>query len=261
MRTFKPLKGYNVLVTRGKEQSESLNRIIAANGGNSYAVPLIDFVLPKDPSAVKKYIVHLDEFDWLVFTSQNGVKFFFELAEQTPHIGNMPKIAVIGVKTKQALAEWGYQADFMPDEFVAEAFTKQFNQHLQQSDKVLVAKGNLARSVISESINRSGADCKEVIVYETILPEASEPKLAELLRNRKIDIVTFSSSSTVNHFVEVVKKHDLQTEARDLIVVCIGPVAKKTAENLGLVVHVYPDMEYTAKAMIESLIHYLELRK
>ncbi|RFU65897.1 uroporphyrinogen-III synthase [Peribacillus glennii] len=260
MRVVKPLQGYNILVTRGEEQSESLSQTIAALGGNPYAVPLIDFALPKDQQSVKKHIGQLNQYDWLIFTSQNGVKYFFELEGKTEHPGKMPKIAVIGSKTKQALAEFGYRADFLPDEFVAEAFTQQFVRLVKQNDRVLVAKGNLARSVIWEEISRLGAECQEIIVYETIFPEASEQRLAGLLRNRTIDIVTFTSSSTANHFMNVVNKHGLQMEAGEPIIVCIGPIAKKTAEKLGLVVHVCPDTDYTAKAMIDSLIQYLEVK-
>ncbi|CAH0346334.1 uroporphyrinogen-III synthase [Bacillus sp. CECT 9360] len=255
MHKGKPLKGLNVLVTRGEEQSAEMIETIAANGGIPHAIPLIDFV----PVSRKiDQLACLDDYEWLVFTSRNGVEFFFRLLEQVTKPTRMPKMAVIGNKTKEALERFGFLPDFIPDEFVAEAFAMQFVEHLDQNEKVLIAKGNLARSVICDEINRYGAVCEEIIVYETIFPAASERLLIELLQIGKIDIVTFTSSSTVDHFIEVVKKHGMRKEAEKLIVACIGPIAKKTAENRGLVVDICPKHEYTGNAMIESLIQYLQ---
>ncbi|RFU62571.1 uroporphyrinogen-III synthase [Bacillus sp. V59.32b] len=251
----KPLKGYNVLVTRGKEQAADLLEKVAANGGIPHAIPLIDFV---PVSGEIEHLTRLDDYDWLVFTSQNGVEFFFRLLEQMTKPACMPKMAVIGNKTKEALERFGFLPDFMPDEYVAEVFAAQFLEHLDQNDKVLIAKGNLARSVICDEISRFGAVCEEIIVYETIFPAASERLLIELLQTGTMDIVTFTSSSTVHHFIEAVKKHGMQKEIEKLIIACIGPVAKKTAENRGLVVDACPENEYTGNAMIESLIQYLQ---
>lgn len=260
MDAAKPLKGYHVLVTRGKEQAENLIQTITENGGISHSVPLIEFVLPQDIGKNKNHLDHLEDYNWLIFTSQNGVKFFFTILQQVKQPKEMPKIAVIGSKTKEALASWGYSPDFMPDEFVAEAFVSQFVQLLDHNDKVLIVKGSLARSVICNEINRFGADCQEIIVYETVFPEASESLLAKLLRTGKMDIVTFTSSSTVNHFMKAVKKHGLLKEAGETIIVCIGPIAKKTAEKHGLIVQVCPDEEYTSEAMIDTLIQYLDVK-
>lgn len=260
MDAEKPLKGYHVLVTRGKEQAADLIQTITANGGYAHSVPLLDFVLPENVDRDMNHLAHLENYDWLVLTSQNGVKFFFKLLQQVKQPKKLPKIAVIGTKTKEALAVWGYYPDFMPDEFVAEAFVVQFVQLLDQNDKVLIAKGSLARSVICDEINRFGADCHEIIVYETVFPKTSESLLAELLRTGKMDIVTFTSSSTVKHFMKAVKKHGLLKEARETIIACIGPIAKKTAEKHGLIVHVCPDAEYTSEAMIDSLIQYLDVK-
>lgn len=250
-----PLNGSHVLVTRGKEQAADLLETISANGGIPHAIPLIDFV---PISGEIEPLACLDDYNWLVFTSRNGVEFFFRLLEQMTRPASMPKIAVIGSKTKEALEDIGYTPDFIPDEFVAEAFAAQFIEHLQQKDKVLIAKGNLARSVICHEINHFGAKCEEIIVYKTIFPEANELLLIDKLQSGKIDIVTFTSSSTVDHFVDAVRKHGVQKEVEKLTIACIGPVARKTAENHGLVVDICPAHEYTVNAMIESLIEYLQ---
>ncbi|MDQ0219393.1 uroporphyrinogen-III synthase [Peribacillus cavernae] len=258
MNAIKPLKGYNVLVTRGKEQAADLIQTIAANGGIPHAVPLIDFVLPKDADRVKQQLTRLEEYDWLVFTSQNGVDFFFKQLQQVKTPLNMPKIGVIGNKTKKALARNGHDADFMPDQFIAEVFAAQFPAHLTQNDKVLIVKGNLARSTIYDEIKKFSQNCEEMIIYETIFPETSLKQLTELLQTAKINIVTFTSSSTVDHFMGAVNRIAMQKEASKPIIVCIGPITRKTAESYGLNVDVCPDHEYTTHAMIECLVRYLQ---
>jgi uroporphyrinogen-III synthase len=258
MNKDQPLKGYRVLVTRGKKQAAKFMNLIAANGGVPHAIPLIDFIPVANAGHVEKQLNSLEEYDWLIFTSQNGVEFFFALLQQVKKPVKMPKIAVIGNKTKEALAAKGYAPDFIPDQFVAEAFAAQFLGHLAEDDKVLIVKGNLARSVIADEINQFGAYCEEFIAYDTIFPETSERVLIELLQNGSVDIITFTSSSTVQHFMEAVRRLGMQKEAGKKIVVCIGPITRKTAEDYGLEVAVCPDEEYTTHAMIESLIHYLQ---
>jgi uroporphyrinogen-III synthase len=259
MNPAKPLQGYRVLVTRGKEQSAPLIETIEKLGGVPFTVPLIDFVMPEAVEQAEQLIAGLDSYDWLVFTSQNGVHFFFEFFNNIGFKLSLPKIAVIGTKTRDALSLYGLEPDFLPTEFVAERFVEEFVPVLNPISRVLVAKGNLARSLISDTINRIAA-CDEVTVYQTVTPSESESQLMHLLAEEGLDVVTFTSPSTVFNFIDIVKKYELDKKIKNLTFVSIGPVATKAAEKCGLEIAASPDV-YTAEAMVESLVYYLQRNK
>lgn len=253
MEPFLPLKDYQVLITRGKGQADQLKALIESKGGTPLLVPLLEFTLPEDQKDIQDAFTELESYDWIILTSKNGVDFFFKL------IGNRPissKIAVIGRKTEEALHRYGYEADFIPTEFVAEGFVSEFMDRIVTGSRVLLPKGNLARTVIAESIRQAGASCDEVIIYETILPKESERMLVPLLREGKIDIVTFTSSSSVNHFMQIINRNHLQSCVDRLVFACIGPISAKTAEKHGLAVAACPK-EYTTEEMVEEMVNYI----
>lgn len=258
MKPFLPLKDHQVLITRGKSQAAGLRALIEKNGGTPLMIPLLEFTLPENLEEVQQRLNHLYSYDWLILTSKNGVEFLFSLLGKKPVV--LPKIAVIGSKTEEALNGYGYEADFTPSEFVAESFVSEFITRLEMGSRVLLAKGNLARTVIAEAINETDALCEEIVIYQTILPKESESKLVQLIVNRQFDIITFTSSSTVNHFMQILAKYELETYIDDFIIACIGPIAAKTASKHGLHVAVCPAV-YTTEALVEELIRYLVKKK
>ncbi len=250
-----PLKDYRILITRGKEQAERFKTMIEQYGGTPIIVPLLDFQLPANLEAIEATITNMTSYDWLILTSQNGVQFLFELMEKYGVSASLPKLAVIGTKTQEELERYGHMADFVPNQFVAEAFIDQFLPLLHTDSRVLLAKGNLARNVIAGGINKAGASCDEVIVYETVLPKESIPRLVHILREREANVVTFTSSSTIHHFMRIVEQYGLHPYLESLIIACIGPIAKKTAEHYRLKVDLCPDT-YTTEAMLQELLTY-----
>ncbi|CAH0131952.1 hypothetical protein SRABI96_00260 [Peribacillus sp. Bi96] len=258
MNPFQPLKDYQVLITRGKGQADGLKDSIEKNGGTPLLVPLLEFTLPDHLEDVQQRLDELNTYDWIILTSQNGVEFFFKLLGKKPV--RLPKIAVIGSKTEAALKGHGYKADFVPTQFVAEGFVSEFIPLLDSGTRVLLAKGNLARAVIAETINEAGVSCDEVIIYHTVLPGSSEKQLVQLITNHEIDIITFTSSSTVNHFLQIMERHELGTYIDRIIIACIGPVAAKTAAKHGLSVDVCPAV-YTTEAMVADIIRFISEMK
>ena len=250
-----PLKDYRILITRGKEQSNRYKAAIEHYGGIPMIVPLLDFKLPTNLSEVEAVIHHISNYDWLVLTSQNGVRFFFELVEKYGVLVTLPKIAVIGKKTEMKLIQYGYKADFIPHEFVAENFVDEFLPQLHTDSRVLFAKGNLARTIIADGIKSVGASCDEVIVYETVLPNESVPKLVHVLQAQEVDVITFTSPSTIHHFMQIVEQYQLHPLLERIIIACIGPITKKAALQYHLKVDICPS-EYTTEAMLQELMTY-----
>lgn len=242
-----------VLITRELEDSRPFAEKIVTNGGIPVTVPLVGFQAVALNEENKCKITSLHEYDWIVFTSKKGVEYFFEQVGDV----HLPCIAVIGDKTKQVLEKLGFQPHFVPTEFVAECFVEEFVPLLKANSKVLLVKGNLARTLIAEQIQKAKSICDEVIIYENRMPIESKEKLREVLTYEGIDIITFASSSSVHHFMKVIETYRLHDYISSSTIACIGPVAKKTAEQYGLYVDVCAN-KYTMDGLFESLLHYFK---
>jgi uroporphyrinogen-III synthase len=248
-----PLHKKQVLIPRGEKQAKYFSQLVEKLGGVPVAIPLIAFRPVAASEELASTLKQLDTYDWIIFTSNVTVETFFSFyKERHP----FPKVAVIGSKTREALEHFGIQADFTPDEYVAEGFVREFAPFVMEGMRVLIPKGNLAREYISSSLRKQGAVVDELVIYETYMPEESGHTLAELLNRSSLDILAFTSPSTIDHFMESVHSYGLENKIGDSIVACIGPVSKRKAEQHGLCVHACPD-KYTVEDMMESVIEYI----
>lgn len=252
MSTHSFLTGKKVLLTREERDNTEFADLIRKAGGEAVSIPMIGFRPRILNEKEKEQLANIEQYDWLVLTSKNGVDYFFR------QVGNqavLPKIAVIGAKTQKALKRYGFIPQFVPSQFVAECFVEEFIPILSKESKVLVVKGNLARDLIAESLKGNDHICDEVILYENAMPEGSEEKLCEVFGNEQLDVLTFASSSAVRHFMQTVEKHMLQSFISNCVIACIGPVAQKTAEQYGLHVQVCAE-PYTIEGLVTRLIDY-----
>lgn len=254
MISTSPLQGKRVLVPRGKKYAKSFSEIIRKYGGEPVEIPLLAFRPTQDQTQIKPILERLAYYDWLIFTSITVVETFFSIISDKSSI--TAKIAVIGEKTEKVLLEKGMEVHFIPSQYVAEGFVKDFLPLVHSGERVLIPKGNLARDVIASSLREKGVIADEVIIYETYFPEESRVLLLELLKSQGLDIISFTSPSTVDHFMSVVNEYNLQENIRDCIITCIGPIAKKRAEKYGLKVDVMPDV-YTVPNMVQGTISFL----
>lgn len=245
------LKGKKVLITRGEEDSGAFASSIACNGGIPINLPLIRFQACDLTDVEKQMISSVHTYDWLVFTSKNGVDYYFQQYKEK----SLPKIAVIGKQTEEHLKQYGHSSDFVPSKFVAETFVQEFIPLLRKEERVLVIKGNLARTVIRDHIRNFGCICDEVILYKNEMPQESEEKLHQLLLTEEVQLVTFTSSSTVQHFMRIVNRYQLYEKINKLTFACIGPIAKKTAEECGLSVAICAEV-YTMEGLLQAIIHF-----
>jgi uroporphyrinogen-III synthase len=251
-----PLLGKKVLVPRGEKQAKSFSRLVEQYGGIPVEIPLIAFRPIHNNERLENCLQALDTFDWLIFTSNTAVETFFSFITKET-VSKLPKIAVIGKKTEEVLLERGLQVDFVPSAFVAEVFAEEFTANIHRGLRVLIPKGNLARDYIADILTEAGAQVDEVVIYENYLPDESRNKLVAMLRERQLDILLFTSSSTVDHFMTVVNEHGLSKLLDGCTIGCIGPVTERKLREYGLPVHASPE-EYTVAEMIKSTIDYLE---
>ncbi|WP_079509931.1 uroporphyrinogen-III synthase [Mesobacillus jeotgali] len=249
------LQNRTVLIPRGKAHSKPFSELVARNGGIPVEIPLIAFHPVAASEKLLRILNELHTYNWVIFTSNVTVETFFSFFRNSKP--SFRKVAVIGDKTRASLEERGVKADFMPEEYVAEGFIDEFLPQVKAGEKILIPKGNLARDYISSSLKKKGAIVEEVIIYETYLPQDSRDKLVQMLSDERLDILTFTSPSTIDHFMGIVEEYNLRCKLEQCIVACIGPVSKRKAEQWGLNVHAMPE-KYTVEEMLKSVAKYIQ---
>jgi uroporphyrinogen-III synthase len=254
-----PLYGRHVLITRGAGEGEKLASQVKEYGGIPHVIPLIDF----KARTVEEDLEHrrkLFTYNWIIFTSKNGVRYFFEQVKNSPFhqiTNRLPfKIAVIGSKTKEFLQkQYGFEADFMPAAFTALDFTEEFLCKVPNPGRVLIPKGNLAKDLITRSLLNKNIYVDEWIVYTTFLPDKSIDILKKALLSFTFDFALFTSPSAFQHFIKALEIEDVNfPEAMEIV--SIGPATTRSIEAHGFKVSVSPDI-HTMDSMIESLKEYI----
>ena len=255
----KPLLGKGVVVTRAREQASGFADLLGDMGACVHQFPTIKVNPLADYSAVKQSIEKISEYDWLVFTSVNGVRHFWAVLDQmgldTRALGGR-RVAAIGPATADLLAEHGVRPDFVPDKYVAESVVAGLLERgVAKGSRVLIPRARVAREVLPEELRRAGAEVTVLPVYETSLAEAEREDMASAVRAAleagEIRYVTFTSSSTVENFFAMVAPEELRTYA-NVRLASIGPVTARTLEGFGFTAHVQPG-EFTIPALAQAL--------
>ncbi|RXI98440.1 uroporphyrinogen-III synthase [Anaerobacillus alkaliphilus] len=252
------LQGKRILVTRAKAQASALSFQIQKNGGVPIELPLITITGITDKTAILNAINTIHTYNWIVFTSKNGIDFFMkEYMAYRRDIKIPCKIAVVGKKTEESLLSYGLKADLLPETFVAESLLQSLSKVVHRGERVLIPRGNLARDVISDGLRANQIFVQELTVYETVIEKSSKDHLYRAIKNHEIDIVTFTSSSTVDYFVRLLEGTKWREYIEQLMFVSIGPITTKTMLKHRLPVHIEPE-EYTIQGMLTSIMETLK---
>lgn len=256
----KPLFGKRIIVTRAREQASGFLKALYRLGAECLQFPTIKVVPPENWGALDKAVRGLESYQWLLFTSVNGVKYFFErleaLGKDVRDLKGL-RIAAIGPKTAETLQPFGIKPDIMPDEYRAEAMVECFKEWGIKGEKVLLPRAARAREVLSEELNKMGAEIDIVPAYQTIKPDQDTGQVWDMIEKGAIDMVTFTSSSTVMNFLEMfsVDEQRFKKYMANVAVACIGPITAKTAQNNGLKINLIPP-EYTIESLTKAIIKY-----
>lgn len=249
-----PLFGKRVLVTRPPEQSHAFAKLLREAGAEPVLAPTVAIEPPIDPSAVHDAIEQLGHYDWVLFTSQNGVHRFFQALEDAKvdarRFGNA-RIGCIGPATERVLATYGLRSDVVPKVFRGEALAEAVQvMHGGSMDgsAVLIPRAERAREVLPEMLRSAGATVQVVPTYRTV---RLQPPIRQLLEAGAVDIITFTASSTVASFCDAVGP-DAAELTKGTTVASIGPVTSETAKQAGLDVTVSSD-EYTLPGLIDAM--------
>jgi uroporphyrinogen III methyltransferase/synthase len=247
-----PLFGQTVVVTRAREQALALADPLRELGANVLELPTIEIRPPQDWAALDQAIREIDQYDWLIFTSANGVRYFTErLDAGAKDLRDLKaRICAIGPATAASVRALHLKVDLMPEEYVAESVLAAFEKADLTGKRILLPRAMKARDVIPVELGRRGARVDVVAAYQTVVPENAAQRAAEIFEGeRKPDWITFTSSSTVTHFAGLYPAGTL----RGIRVASIGPVTSATARELGIEVHVEAH-EYTVAGLVQSIV-------
>jgi uroporphyrinogen III methyltransferase/synthase len=261
LQAAKPLLGKKVLITRPRQQASRFAALLRDYGAEPVEVPTIQIVPPSSWEPLDRAIAAMRSYDWLIFTSVNGVQAFVQRCElqqwPLPELRGH-RICAIGPATAKELERWGVRVDIMPNEYRAEAVVDSLSAFPIEGKRMLIPRAAVARDVLPRALMARGADVTVVEAYRTIPPaDGLGPDTWRLLERHAIDVVTFTSSSTVTNFARLVNEPDLPQLLRDVVIACIGPITADTAQAYGLTPMIIP-REYTVPALARAIVDYFQ---
>lgn len=253
----KPLMGHRIVVTRAREQASSLVDRLTELGAQCLEYPTIEVVGPDDWQPLDTAIDNLKTYDWLVFTSVNGVKYFFERLYyrglDVRALGHL-KTAVIGPVTKARLADFGIIADILPESYRAESVVAAFTGQNLKGKKILLPRAREARAVLPVELEKMGAAVNEITAYITRPVDSGATDLTADLQAGKVDLITFTSSSTVTNFKSLLPAESWRDLLASTRIASIGPITTETAEKLGFDVDITADT-YTIPGLCAAIVN------
>lgn len=258
MRWFenRPLAGRRIVVTRAREQASDLVRKLAEYGAECIQCPTIQVVPPPDWTGLDRSIAAVDQYDWIVFTSVNGVDFFFrrlfDKGLDVRALGHL-KTATIGPATAERLRARGLKSDIIPQSYRAESVVEAFAAVPVKGRRILLPRAREARSVLPVELTRMGATVDEVTAYETRHVDDGATELTARLEAGTIDMVTFTSSSTVKNFCRLLPPDRIHRLMADVTVASIGPITSQTAREMGLSVNLEA-AAYTIDGLVQAIL-------
>ena len=245
----KPLSGKRIVVTRPREQAAVLCQKLAAAGATPIRFPTIRIAPMADTGPLDAAIARLDGYDWVIFTSVNGVAYFWERLAAAAH-GAVPagtRVAASGPATARALNEKGCRPDFVPEEFVAERIAEGLGN--VSGKWLLLPRAQSARKALADLLVAAGATVDEIPTYRTLAESPNAKAIAAL--EAGVDVLTFTSSSTARYFAAILGERAAPI-ARGALIACIGPITAQTVRDLGFEVGLVA-REYTTDGLIEAL--------
>ncbi len=251
----RPLLGTRIVVTRARQQAGGFSSCLRELGAEPIEVPAIRILPPADGyAALDKAITNLAQYNWILFTSVNGVHHFWQrlitLGNDARKLAHL-RIAAIGSATAKTLQKYSIIADLIPEKFVAESLLEALNNEEISHQHFLLPRADIARQALPQGLRAAGARVTEVDAYRTVLGEPDASTIASLQTG--VEIITFTSSSTVRNFLALLAAQGMTELAEQATIATIGPITTRTAQKLGLSVAIQAE-PYTIAGLIEAII-------
>jgi uroporphyrinogen III methyltransferase/synthase len=253
----RPLFGKGILVTRPRDQAQALSNLLAAQGAEPVECPTLEIHPPDSWTPVDEAIHALSAYDWVIFTSVNGVQSFmgrlwFHQKDARSLAGL--RVCCIGPRTREEAARWGVAADLVPKDFQAEGILEAMGRLGVKGQRILIPRAKVAREILPDQLEAMGAMVRVVQAYQAVSPAIEIAPIRDRLRNREIHYLTFTSSSTVRNFCQLFdNRQELQELTRNITVAVIGPITAQTVQEEGLSVDVVA-LENTVPALVDAIV-------
>ena len=253
--SVKRLHRLRVLVGRARHQAGALSTQLRAQGASVIEIPFIEIRKPRSFKSLDAALQAIGAYDWLILTSVNGVDSLWKrmtaLGIGTRDLKHL-RVAAIGPATKKAIELGQVKVDVVPKEYVAESVVRSLRRRIQ-GKRVLLVRAKVARDVIPQELRKAGATVDVVEAYETVVPQSSRTRLRRLLHNpnRRPHLVTFTSSSTVRNFVQLLGSSRATLDG--IRMASIGPITSATLRELGLPVDIQA-VEFTIPGLVDAIV-------
>lgn len=261
----RPLFGKRIIVTRTREQASELVARLEESGASCYECSTINIEPVESYEVFDDELERIEEYHWILFTSLNGVKYFFKrLYAKSMDARDLkgPDIGVVGKSTADLLLSYGVNADLIPPTFTGEGLAESLLDQGVEGRNILIPRARVGREILPETLRGGGAQVMVTPVYQNVPPQGRKDELRAELESKEVDMVTFTSSSTVRNFLTMVDAKDedeLISLMEGVKIAAIGPITAKTVTDSGLQVDIQPE-NYTIAEMVRSIIGYFEKR-
>jgi uroporphyrinogen-III synthase len=255
------LPAVKVLVTRPMQQTARFAEQLTLAGADPIEVPLLTFRTRDDERNIL-LSQQADRFNWLFFSSKNGVKHFQTIVEKYSHLDNWRhcRIAAVGQKTTDAIQEiLGRSADLVPEAYTADDLAEAFAAAHQDASRILLVQGSLSRPALANGLSQNNYAFEKMVVYDTVVEQTNQMLLNDVLENEKPEVLTFTSPSSIEAFFGFIRSSRMKHRQLDKLCLVIGPTTERAAKKHGFHNILVPDV-FTAEAMIDTLVHFYEQR-
>ena len=252
-----PLFGKRIAITRACDQAGALREMLEALGAEVVEIPTIEIRDPASWEPLDNAIKQLNEFQYLLVTSANGVRSFLARLKACGRDVRDLKgftIGAIGPATAAEFAKTGVRVDFVPKEYRAEGLLESLREHELSGKRFLVPRAKVARDLVPRALAGRGARVEVVEAYETVTPDLAPGEVERLLTSPP-DVITFTSSSTASNFAKLLPGQSLAEVLRGTAVASIGPITSETVRKLGLEVTIEA-RESTIPGLVEAIQAY-----
>lgn len=249
------LIGKRIVITRPRAQSGSFAKLLQKEGAETIIFPTIQISPPEQAEALDKALLEISTYDWIVFTSVNGIESVWDRLSilEIEQIPSQVKIAAIGPKTAKSLMHRGRQPDFVPDEYILEEIVPGLGD--LRGKRVLLARADRARSILPNMIRENGGQVDDLVAYRTLPAKSDQEGLAAITVG--VDMITFTSPSSIDNFIDLMEKNKLSIYGLmgTPTFAYIGPVTARRAQELNLP-HDVVAQEYTIEGLIRAIIDF-----
>ena len=253
----RPLFGKTIIVTRSRDQASVFSDQLIELGANVLEYPTINITDPDDFGPLDRELENLGSTDWLIFTSVNGVDAFFnrifELGRDVRDLTGV-KICSIGPSTTERIKGFHVSIDCQPPKYVAESVVEALKKVEEiKGKRFLMPRTDIARSYIPQELEKLGAEVSDIVAYKTVLATDGDNIVLDKLKDGEVDIVTFTSASTVKNFVKIIGEDNLSSFKNNVQFASIGPITNESAKEMDIEISIKAE-EYTIPGLVQAIV-------